>query len=1332
MLIKYASSKFEVAGSLDEVLEGVDASSKDRALSKVASMVPVARCLEDYLYVRSWAVSAGEIYGANDNLDYFPGDELKRSYATFINTGFYKDHANSNVKLAYGLNLDAVYTPKDFVAVISAVKKANLQPDQEWFATQIKSGKLDQVSMGCLKSGTPVTLRDGRTVPIEDVKVGDEVINHFGQPDKVVSLFKRQYNEPVHRVSVTGLAKMPVHITKEHPVWVLPKEQIVKKLPELAYGGKGGSDNFPNRTIDATQDYKPGWVNVGDLRVGDYVAFPFPTKVETPLYVNKDFARLAGYYLSEGNLNYNKHVDGSKVACGITLTFSLSEKDTFVAESVELCNKIFGSCTVKEQPDRNCIRVNAWGTDTATLLSQLFGKGAKTKVVAKSVMHWEPSLQLELIGTFLNGDGCVSSNHSVKGVKENNLAYLETASYALAQQFCSMLARNGIIWNLEKKQYPSKVAKFKSGTVAIKESTTYRVAITKRYFSILGAYSSKIPSGSKCGTPRDVKFIYKNWVMAPISAIETIEYNEPVYNFEVQGSHSYLVNGFAVHNCQVEESTCSNCGNKATNVGDYCGCLQHARMSRSAAATGFCQECQAPAGGCLHIREAKKLGIAFDAIAKTSTINGHPLYEINRGCTFFDLSGITTVAADRLARIAEVIDKQASSALFDFIRPSLTVQTEGGSKVDNLTGGTHMANLEKKAADKNPQLKNQVEGGNPTEMTDAGDYDQKAGNPEALQEKAQKAQSAAPKKEHEIRERGQHDAGDYGAESNPKTLHNDESHDAYSKTEQKGVSEYRADAAKGVTGLGKEAQSNDSFVTELKGFFRGLMDKKAETVAAPVVNKGIDLSGLDEVRASLRDDLESLQEATDKLHDEKLKLVAKKATASISMVQKRAQGEIDQIDALDKEIAEAKGMVEGTLTEMRDVLEGASKTAGVGAKDVAGLKAASLEIRAEVDKVLDKAVIIVAAKSIIPVKKADAKVADVKPNVGKVQERQLMTDAGDYNLPKDPYKALDANNKATANTTQTAIEKQNETLTGKPEDWVAYRKLNALTRQYVAAGKTLKEAKVMAKGKLEAIASEAKKAAALKRVADTEGLKAQIVNTLAEKLSKEIFESDPALPENVATAEAAQKEDGNAEAKQMFSSDVKPALTATKKAAKEDGGNETYPGAAAIKGDSEQEPSSPYWDLFPEDNISSVCNEANKEMSSRSKETMKETTASVASTQPLFSNKVAYDRAESQQSLAGSDSLSRILEAISLADKEVNAGLVDEAQMEEEAKRLFISSPDELRATSKVVAKVAKKANFKSPVPEGFLRQAVSMGEGASASSSNEMSLFDNDGEGLY
>jgi hypothetical protein len=1015
--LKYAHSKIAAVGSLKDILP---ADEVDRGIAKVASLLPVSRVMDDYLYVRSWAVSAGEVYGPNDNMDYFEAEELKKSYASFINTGFFKDHANHDIRLAYGLNLDAVYTPKDFVATISAVKKAGLQPDQEEIANGIKTGAIDQVSMGC----------------------------------------------------------------------------------------------------------------------------------------------------------------------------------------------------------------------------------------------------------------------------------------------------------------------------------------------------------------------------------------------------------------QVEQSICSNCGNSATNLNEYCYCLTFGRGQRIAELSGYCEDCGVEAARCEHIQGANKLGISFNKSANSSTIKGSLLYEINRGCTFFDLSAITTVAADRNARIAEVIEKQAGNELFNYIKPL-------PKEVIDLGGREMGDKLEKEAAEKETGGAHPDQ---PVKPVDAGDYDHKgndSGRPEYGLSDSGKSEAAD--KTHDIMERGRVDKGEYGPAGEDKKAKKPDTHNMYKDdagvAKSQDVESYRA----------KSASKEDSeFLGALKDFFSGLVEKKAEKKPSGPVE--INYKALDEARASLRDDLESLQEAQDALHTEKVKLMAKVTNANLSVIKKRAQAEVDLFEKMEEKIKEARKMVLTAAEEMEEKAEEEAKGESDKPKDDkkdddkkkdsdsdSGMKAEVLEIREEIDELLDEVVEVVAPKkkeekSDMPpfMKKddgdaagpemppmGDAPAPDMAPkkdfglgvmdrNLSLAQHKcdktcqapkkcaslrnearkQIMAyreamkkkaaeeksessahpnqpaeskpkDAGDYDHSDTKWNtkggAGESYNKRTDKETRAQIKGEMKDMSGrqqeqkkhgsveeKPKEWLALRRFAALTKEYVEKGMPLKEAKTKALDELERRANQYKEAKAkIEKSSDFgEEMKEKMVDNFSSKMLEAIGLADPSRPENVAAGEsvhdAPNLEDGG-EAKMKFSDPEVPPKAVASLQPKE---------AYAKDEDSDKSPSDPYWDLFPEDNITSAVSEANGEMSSRSKGSMRGVTASVSGVQAPFSNNAAYDKQEKKaakegDSLMGSDSIQKALEAIGLANREVEAGLIDEAAMEEEAKRLFYTSPEELKATAGMVEKVAKR-NFKSPVPEGYMKQAISMGEGGGET--KDEALFENDG----
>lgn len=72
--------------------------------------------------------------------------------------------------------------------------------------------------------------------------------------------------------------------------------------------------------------------------------------------------------------------------------------------------------------------------------------------------------------------------------------------------------------------------------------------------------------------PSQKDVLYKN-IETRISNIDREYYEGKVYNFETE-DHTYVVENFVVHNCEVEYGVCSKCGNKAHNESQYCKCLK--------------------------------------------------------------------------------------------------------------------------------------------------------------------------------------------------------------------------------------------------------------------------------------------------------------------------------------------------------------------------------------------------------------------------------------------------------------------------------------------------------------------------------------------------------------------------------------------------------------------------------------------------------------------------------------------------------------------------------------------------------------------------------------
>lgn len=100
----------------------------------------------DYTYMIVRAVSAGEYWGANKNLDYFPEKELINNYKTFLSAHTFKNHENKNVENAIGDVLKAYWNDKMKCVELTIRIDKRIAPT---IARGFEKGFMTDVSMGC-------------------------------------------------------------------------------------------------------------------------------------------------------------------------------------------------------------------------------------------------------------------------------------------------------------------------------------------------------------------------------------------------------------------------------------------------------------------------------------------------------------------------------------------------------------------------------------------------------------------------------------------------------------------------------------------------------------------------------------------------------------------------------------------------------------------------------------------------------------------------------------------------------------------------------------------------------------------------------------------------------------------------------------------------------------------------------------------------------------------------------------------------------------------------------------------------------------------------------
>jgi len=350
-------------------------------------------------------------------------------------------------------------------------------------------------TMACFPKNTQVLMSDFSTKNIQNIKIGESVFTHNGNIRKVTNTFIRNYQDDLLNIRIKGLYNSII-ATKEHPFLTTR-----------------------------------GWIKTEDLKRTDKVLIPLirnknlQLKTKLELETNKGFLWLLGFYLAEGSL-------GNQKSNRTMITFSISQKETEYANKIiRICKELFDTTFhIYKKKSSFAMDVRGSNIELRNLLEELGGQYCSKKRLAQHLMFIRPSLQLEILKGWLDGDGCYTRKRVITGV---------SISETLITQMYRILLRNKIKSNLYKRNA------YKNHQEAF-EIRIYGTEINK-------VYDKKLKEGSQYFGKKKSSFIRsygKDFLKQKIAKIEKIKNkNIRVYNLEVEDDNSYIVENVAVHNC---------------------------------------------------------------------------------------------------------------------------------------------------------------------------------------------------------------------------------------------------------------------------------------------------------------------------------------------------------------------------------------------------------------------------------------------------------------------------------------------------------------------------------------------------------------------------------------------------------------------------------------------------------------------------------------------------------------------------------------------------------------------------------------------------------------
>lgn len=413
--------------------------------------------------------------------------------------------------------------------------------EHQGYVAMDKENSVKDVYCSCFSGEALVLMADGFYKPIREVEEGDMVYTHRGVKRKVVTKHQRavESGETVHRVKVRGFVDDLI-ATGEHPFYVLRgndqclcgcggsvhtdwKLQSETFTPKVVMEKRWKRGHHMRDAVlpDRTPHFK--WVNVEDFRPKEWALSPWLSRGDVS--VDPDYARLIGYYAAEGSCQ--------ETGQQIKLTFNFEEMDTLVSDVVRICNKLHFQQRVQPCGRSGIHSENPTWVDVFITNRELkdfcvenVGRGSRNKKLSKTIMDWDFEGLYNLALGMHAGDGSVCS--------DANSPYV-SGSFDLASQFAIVLAKLGleasVAWHRKKtRMYQSNP-----------NSPT------------CGAFVGDLRKLQGVEKPVDLKREYRaerfDEGCIRTVQIEDCDYSGKVYNLEVEGDNSYIVNSVAVHNC---------------------------------------------------------------------------------------------------------------------------------------------------------------------------------------------------------------------------------------------------------------------------------------------------------------------------------------------------------------------------------------------------------------------------------------------------------------------------------------------------------------------------------------------------------------------------------------------------------------------------------------------------------------------------------------------------------------------------------------------------------------------------------------------------------------
>lgn len=390
----------------------------------------------------------------------------------------------------------------------------------------VRKGRWWEMGRCLIKSNT-YELFDGKIKTSDQIKIGDILIGRDFQPARVLNIYTRHHTGEIIKLSSAFDRDNTVGVTAEHKIPILRKAYGTKTEIKEVNASEikvGDFVEIPIKKYESSLDYistlefikdpvvvmdgkvyssQRNWYTGNLQRSGSY---SIPLEID----LNHDIGFLFGIFLAEGNISFNKEVPHF-----IEMVHSIKEK--WIVDKIQYITETYfqTKTTVRFKGTGKKVKEGCYVTRIcSSILAKLF----------RYLFYPEKynSLEKEIPSNFL-----IASKDFKKGLI---VGYYAGDGHWDNTRVISSSRK----WLLEQVQLIAYSIDLLSG-IGPKEENDYLGRWKLRFVKENGNNSALI--------------IYKNKIYAAIRSIEIEEYNDTVYDFEVDHpDHLFKAGSFLVHN----------------------------------------------------------------------------------------------------------------------------------------------------------------------------------------------------------------------------------------------------------------------------------------------------------------------------------------------------------------------------------------------------------------------------------------------------------------------------------------------------------------------------------------------------------------------------------------------------------------------------------------------------------------------------------------------------------------------------------------------------------------------------------------------------------------